>query len=54
MIPHAAVIASSWEGRDVFCVFEGWVHEELVVPNISADRLFKVLKGDATDMCGDT
>ena len=37
MVPHAAVVATGWEDGDVLGLFQCWVHEELVVPNVLAD-----------------
>ena len=37
MVPHAAVVATGWEYGDVLGLFQCWVNEELVVPNVLAD-----------------
>ena len=54
MVAHTAVVTSRGESRDIFILFQGWVHKEFVVSNILAYGFLEITKGDSANMGGNT
>ena len=53
MVPHSTVVAPGWECGDVLGLFQGGVHEELVVPDVLTDGLFELTEGSGANMSWD-